>query len=83
MRSAAFLFALLLPVSAMAATTPTPPSLDDLFGQLKRAGSTEDAKPIEDKIGGIFLQSGSPSVDLLMTRAGAALAAGDKDTAKQ
>ncbi len=83
MRSAAFLLALLLPVSAMAATTPTPPSLDQLFGQLKRAGSTEDAKPIEDKIGGIFLQSGSPSIDLLMTRAAAAPAAGDKDTAKQ
>jgi tetratricopeptide (TPR) repeat protein len=83
MRFTAFLFALLLPVSAMAVTTPTPPSLDALFGQLKRAGSTDEAKPIEDKIGGIFLQSGSPSVDLLMTRAGAALAGGDKDTARQ
>ncbi|MBL6853598.1 MAG: tetratricopeptide repeat protein [Alphaproteobacteria bacterium] len=83
MRLAAFLFALLLPVSAMAATTPTPPSLDQLFGQLKRAGSTDEAKPIEEKIGGIFLQSGSPSIDLLMTRAQAAVTAGDNDTAKQ
>jgi tetratricopeptide (TPR) repeat protein len=84
MRSvAALLFALLLPLPGLAATTPTPPSLDQLFGQLKRAGSTEDAKPIEDKIGGIFLQSGSASVDLLMNRAAVALAAGDKDTAKQ
>jgi tetratricopeptide (TPR) repeat protein len=83
MRSAAFIFALLLPVSAFAVTTPPPPSLDQLFGQLKHAGSTDDAKPIEDKIGGIFLQSGSASVDLLMTRAAAALAGGDKDTAKQ
>jgi tetratricopeptide (TPR) repeat protein len=83
MRFAAFVFALLLPVSALATTTPTPPSLDQLFGQLKRAGSTDEAKPIEDKIGGIFLQSGSPSIDLLMTRAQAALAGGDKDTAKQ
>jgi tetratricopeptide (TPR) repeat protein len=81
MRFAAFLFALLLPVSALAVTPP--PSLDSLFGQLKRAGSTDEAKPIEDKIGGIFLKSGSPSVDLLMTRASAALGIGDKDTAKQ
>src|SRR5690349_25137020 len=81
MRSAAaFLLALLLPASAMAVT---PPSLDQLFGQLKHAGSADEAKPIEDKIGGIFLQSGSPSIDLLMTRASAAPAAGDKDTAKQ
>ena len=81
MRSAAaFLLVLLLPASAMAVT---PPTLDQLFGQLKHAGSADEAKPIEDKIGGIFLQSGSPSIDLLMTRASAALAAGDKDTAKQ
>jgi tetratricopeptide (TPR) repeat protein len=81
MRFAAFLLALLLPVTAMA--TPTPPSLDALFGQLKRAGSTDEAKPIEEKIGGIFLQSGSASIDLLMTRAQAAIEGGDKDTAKQ
>lgn len=83
MRSAALLIVLLLPLSAAAATAPPPPSLDTLFGQLQHAGSTDEAKPIEDKIGGIFLQSGSPSVDLLMSRASAALAAGDKDTAKQ
>ena len=56
--AAALLFALLLPVAAPAATTPTPPSLDQLFGQLRRAGSTDEAKPIEDKIGGIFSHIG-------------------------
>ena len=75
MRSAVVLvFALLLPLPVLAATTPTPPSLDQLFGQLKHAGSTEEAKPIEDKIGGIFAQSGSASVDLLMSRGSAARA---------
>ena len=66
-----------MPVAASAAP------LDTLFAQLKKAGSPEEAKPIEDRIGGVFLQSGSASVELLMTRAQAVLAAGDKDTAKQ
>ena len=86
MRAAWFFFALLLPTAALAATPPAKPalpSLDQLFDQLKRAGSTDEAKPIEEKIGGIFLQSGSASVDLLMARASAATAAGDKDTAKK
>ncbi|MEJ1969374.1 MAG: tetratricopeptide repeat protein [Rhizomicrobium sp.] len=80
MRLSAFLLALLLPATALAAP---PPSLDVLFGQLKRAGSADEAKPIEDKIGGVFVQSGSAGVDLLMARANAALTAGDKDTARQ
>jgi tetratricopeptide (TPR) repeat protein len=86
MRLAAALFALLLPVAAEAATPPAKPALptlDQLFDQLKHADSTDAAKPIEDKIGGIFLQSGSASIDLLMTRATAAAGAGDKDTAKK
>ncbi len=68
-------------VPAVASATPQP--LDTLFAQLRKAGSAEEAKPIEDRIGGVFLQSGSASVELLMTRAQAALAAGDKDTAGQ
>jgi len=87
MRSACFFFALLLPAAAALAATPPAkpalPTLDELFVQLKHAGSTDEAKPIEEKIGGIFLQSGSASIDLLMTRATAALAAGDKETAKK
>lgn len=57
--------------------------VDVLFQQLRQAGTPEDAKPIEDQIGNVFLQSGSPSVDLLMTRGAAALAAGDKDVARK
>jgi tetratricopeptide (TPR) repeat protein len=57
--------------------------LDSLFRALKNAGSDEEAKPIEDRIMTGFLRSGSPTVDLLMTRAAAALKMGDADTAKQ
>jgi tetratricopeptide (TPR) repeat protein len=57
--------------------------LDKLFSSLAKAGSDEEAKPIEKQILGIFLQSGSPSIDLLMSRAGDALGAGDVATAKK
>ena len=67
----------------LAAAAAPPAPLDALFLKLKQAGSPEEAKPIEDRIGGVFLQSGSASVELLMSRAQAAVAAGDKDTAKQ
>jgi Flp pilus assembly protein TadD len=55
--------------------------LDALFGKLGHAPSADAAKPIEDEILNAFLQSGSPSVDLLMTRAAALLEARDADTA--
>jgi tetratricopeptide (TPR) repeat protein len=88
MRAAPFLIALLLPLAAEAATGPTVhPSaktpIETLFNQLARAPSPEEAKPIEAQIGAIFLQSGSASVDLLMSRAAAAQAAGDRDTARK
>ena len=81
MRHVLFLLTLLVPVAA--AAMPAKPPLETLFDQLKHADSPENAKPIEDKIGGIFLASGSPSVELLMSRGAAALAAGDNDTAKK
>jgi len=68
----------MLPVAAWAA-----PPLDALFAQLHTAGSPEEAKPLEEQILALFRQSGSPSVDLLMTRAAAAQGADDKDTAKK
>jgi tetratricopeptide (TPR) repeat protein len=52
--------------------------LDQLFGALAHTRGAEDAKPIEEQILAHFLASGSPSVDLLMNRAAAALAGGDK-----
>ncbi len=83
MRLAVFLIALFVPAAVLAAA-PVRPPLETLFEQLKHADSPEDAKPIEDKIGGLFMaSSGSPSVELLMSRGSAALAAGDKDTAKK
>ncbi|HEY0106952.1 MAG TPA: tetratricopeptide repeat protein [Rhizomicrobium sp.] len=72
----------MISLGAAAMAAPVKP-LDALFRQLKQAGSPEEAKPIEARIGGIFAQSGSASVELLMTRAQAAVAAGDKETAKQ
>jgi tetratricopeptide (TPR) repeat protein len=79
MRKIAVLLFFLAPFAAPAATPA--PSLDSLFAQLRQAGSPEEAKPIEERIGSLFQQSGSATVELLLTRAQAALTAGDKDTA--
>jgi tetratricopeptide (TPR) repeat protein len=62
---------------------PQPKPVDALFQALKQATSPEDAKPIEDQIGLFFMQSGSPSIDLLMARATAALAGGDKNSSRK
>ncbi len=72
---------MLLPVAAFAAAPATP--IDKLFAQLKTAERPEDAKPIETQILASFLRSGSPSVDLLMGRADAALQTGNKDVARK
>jgi Flp pilus assembly protein TadD len=69
--------------SAAPAAPHTVPQLDALFGRLAKAGTDEEAKPIEDEILALFLESGSASTDLLMTRAATALAANDMDTAQQ
>ena len=65
MRNIFLVLALAAPLAAQAANTPpraaAKPQLETLFGQLAQAGSPEDAKPIEDQIGAIFLQSGSPA----------------------
>jgi Flp pilus assembly protein TadD len=65
------------PVQAQASNV-----IDKLFGELVKAGSPEEAKPIEEKILAAFERSGSPTVDLLMARAAASLRGGDADTAK-
>jgi tetratricopeptide (TPR) repeat protein len=70
---------LLLPCAALAA----PSEEDKLFAQLHAADSPEAAHPIEQKLDGLFRISGSPSVDLLMTRARAALGGSDTATAKK
>jgi Flp pilus assembly protein TadD len=57
--------------------------LDALFASLARTHSAEEAKPVEEQILSRFLASGSPSVELLMSRAAAALAGGDKKDARR
>ena len=90
MRPALVLCLLLLSGAAFAAPPAPAPktapplkaeSQEQLFAQLKKAESAEDAHPIEQKLIAMFRASGSPSVDLLMTRANAALATADNKTA--
>ncbi|HET7086796.1 MAG TPA: hypothetical protein VFI23_18660 [Rhizomicrobium sp.] len=92
MRPALVLSLLLLSGTALAApekpAAPKPEpkevtSEEKLFSQLKQAPSAEDAHGIEQKLLIMFRVSGSPSVDLLITRAQAAQAAADNKTAKQ
>jgi tetratricopeptide (TPR) repeat protein len=71
---------------ATPAKSPAPKEVnseEQLFRQLKQAQSAEDAHAIEEKLKLMFRASGSPSVDLLMTRAQAAQAATDSKTAKK
>ena len=84
MRKAVILVLLLVPQLALAAPAPSSvTSEDQLFADLAKAGSQEEAHPIEDKLTAFFKVSGSPSVDLLMTRADSALADADNDTARK
>jgi predicted TPR repeat methyltransferase len=78
-------FLTLLPSLALAAPqgmSAKPSEEDKLFAELEKADSPDAAKPIEEKIGGIFRASGSASVDLLMTRVGTALGQADNGTAR-
>ena len=70
---------LLLSSTAFAAPSPE----DQLFAQLHDAGSPEEAHPIEQKLDGLFQVSGSATVDLLMTRAKAALGGAANDVARK
>jgi Flp pilus assembly protein TadD len=90
MRPALVLFLLLTSNVAYAAPAGSPvpkaeavTSEDKLFAQLKEVDRAEDAHPIEQKLMAMFRASGSPSVDLLITRVQTALAATDKETAKK
>jgi tetratricopeptide (TPR) repeat protein len=56
-------------------------ALDGLFGRLNKAQSSDDAKPIEKEILIHFLQSGSASVDLLMSRVDALMGGNDANNA--
>lgn len=60
-----------------------PSEEDKLFADLARAETPEEAQPIETKLTALFKVSNSPSVDLLMNRAAAALQVADHDTARK
>ncbi len=93
MRGALVFSLLLFSGTAYGVTPPAKPSAqpapekvtseEQLFAQLKQCASAEDAHPIEAKLQSMFRASGSPSVDLLMTRVLAAQGAGDGKTARQ
>jgi DNA-binding XRE family transcriptional regulator len=80
---------LLLPLASQAAEQKPAPSLttaqqlDKLFADLAKADSEDDAHPIQTQIEALFLQSGSATVDLLMTRGQSALQSGDTGTARK
>ena len=77
----AWLAAAMLLLSTAAFAAPSPE--DQLFAQLHDAGSPEEAHPIEQKLDGLFQVSGSATVDLLMTRAKAALGGAANDVARK
>lgn len=66
---------------AAAAPSASTSAIDSLFARLAKAPTVEEAKPIEKEILLQFLQSGSASVDLLMTRADSLLEEGDRERA--
>jgi len=83
MRHAWAVFLIFAAGAAMTTPTPKPPQksqIDRWFDDLAKAGSPEYAKPIEDKIAAAFRQSGSASVDLLMSRAKVAMNSADNKT---
>ncbi len=83
MRTFAIVFLALSFFASPAGAAPPNRALDQLFARLGKAPSSEDAKPIEKEILLQFLQSGSPSVDLLMSRVDVLMDAGDSKTAKK
>lgn len=89
MRTIAFLACLAIATPALAANAPPQlaPSaarqIETLMPRLAKARSADAAKPIEAHVLVLFRESGSPSIDLLMTRAAAAAQGGDTATASK
>ncbi len=71
------------PPKPVAKPAPKPLSEAQLLAQLQKADSPEAAKPIEEKLAGLYRVSGSPSIDLLMARVRIAAQASDKAAAKK
>lgn len=87
--SAALAASVFLPLAALAAPAAQAPvvqaskttQLDKLFAALAKAESGEDADPLESQIEMLFRQSGSATIDLLMTRGESALKSSNPETA--
>jgi tetratricopeptide (TPR) repeat protein len=81
MRRALFALALILAACSPTpreAVAPTDPALDALFADLAAAPTAAEAAAVEQQIWQSWGQSGSATVDVLIERADAADAAGDK-----
>jgi Flp pilus assembly protein TadD len=82
-------FALALPIllfltlPTLAAPPAKPSELDKLFADLAKTTSSDEAKPVEERIVALFNVSGSATVDILMQRSAITLKLGDKDTTKK
>ena len=63
------------------AIAPTDPALDEMFSNLLAAPTKAEAAAVEEQIWQSWGQSGSATVDVLIERADAAEAAGDKPLA--
>ena len=57
--------------------------LDTLFGKLKREKDPKEAELIAEEVWAIWLQSGSPSIDLILRRGVAAQKSGDLPKARR
>lgn len=69
------------PQAPAEAIAPTDPALDEMFQNLLAAPTSAEAGAIEEQIWQSWGQSGSATVDVLIERADAAEAAGDKPLA--
>jgi tetratricopeptide (TPR) repeat protein len=72
----------LLALTAPAAARQGDDRLDGLFERLQAAQNPLEAKLLEEAIWQIWLESGSPTVDLLMANGATAMSAGDYDKAQ-
>lgn len=73
------LLAALIWLAPAALAAPT----DEMFEKLKSASEESEAADVAADIWATWLESGSPTVDLLMQRAAMAVEAGDADTARE
>ena len=71
-------------VSLVGVVTPGTPqsAAQELLDKLAKAGDEKEAASLADEVWDAWLSSGSPTVDILMTRAIAAMKAGDSDQAR-